>query len=107
MKKSVFFATVAVFALPTVSSVAQAANPQQVSACASQMTEKNITDMKSAQKLCTCVVDEQAKITQAQKTELDAWVKSGKDVRQNTTYQTIVAKLRACGNGIKFNQSQR
>lgn len=106
MKKSVLFATVAVFAVPALSSVAQAANPQQVSACASQMAEKNITDIKSAQKLCTCVVGEQAKITQAQKNELDNWVKSGKDVRQNATYQSIVGKIKACGNGVKFNQAK-
>lgn len=52
------------------------------------------------------MVDEQAKITQAQKNELDAWVKSGKDVRQNKTFQTISARMKACGNGVKFNKAR-
>lgn len=106
MKKSALFATAALFVIPAVSSVAQAANPQLVNACATQMTDKNMTDAKSAQKVCTCVVDEQAKITQAQKNDIDNWVKSGKDVRQNRNYQAIVSKLKACGNGIKFNRPQ-
>lgn len=101
MKKSLALLT-AVVAL-SCSGIAQAADAQQVNACVTQMTEKNITDQKSAQKVCTCVVNEQAKITQAQKTELDNWVKSGKDVRQNKIFQNVSAKLKACGNGIKFN----
>lgn len=107
MKKSALFVTVALFSLPAMPMLVHAANPQQVGACVTQMTDKNITDAKSAQKVCTCVVDEQAKITQAQKNEIDNWVKSGKDVRQNSTYQTIVNKLKACGNGIKFNRPQQ
>lgn len=93
-------------ALPAVvltTASAQAANPQQVNACASQMTERNITDSASAKKFCGCVLDEQAKITQAQKNELDEWVQSGKDVRQNKTFQTISLRMKACGDGIKFN----
>lgn len=107
MKKSALLATMALFVMPAMSTVAQAANSQQVNACVSQMTDKNLTDAKSAQKVCSCVVNEQSKITQAQKTELDSWVKSGKDVRQNRTFQAISAKFKACGNGIKFNQPQR
>ena len=44
--------------------------------------------------------------TQAQKNELDTWVKSGKDVRQNKTFQTISARMKACGNGVKFNKAR-
>ena len=101
MKHFAVLTLIASFALPFA---AHAANPQQVGACVGQMTEKNITDKTSATKVCTCVVDEQAKITQAQKTELDNWVKSGKDVRQNKTFQNMSNRLKACGNGIKFNQ---
>ena len=101
MKHFAVLTLIASFALPFA---AHAANPQQVGACVGQKTEKNITDKTSATKVCTCVVDEQAKITQAQKTELDNWVKSGKDVRQNKTFQNISNRLKACGNGIKFNQ---
>lgn len=96
-----------VAALPVallVNTGAYAANAQQVNACASQMTERNITDSKSARRFCTCVLDEQAKITQAQKNELDEWVQSGKDVRQNKTFQTISLRMKACGDGIKFNR---
>mgnify|MGYP007061786589 CR=1 FL=1 len=96
-----------VAALPAVvlaTTSAHAANAQQVNACASQMTERNITDNKSAKQFCTCVLDEQAKITQAQKNELDEWVQSGKDVRQNKTFQTISLRMKACGDGIKFNR---
>lgn len=104
MKK---FALVAVLAMgtPLMSVNAQAFDKSaQVNACVTQMTDKNITDKASAKKVCGCVVNEQSKITQDQKTEIDNWVKQGKDVRQNSTYQTLVNKLKACGNGIKFNQ---
>lgn len=105
MKHVVMLPVLAMLALPTLGQTAQAAGePRQVNACVTQMTDKNITDRSSAQKVCACVVNEQANITQAQKSEIDTWVKNGKDVRQNKTYQTIVAKLKACGNGIKFNK---
>ena len=35
-----------------------------------------------------------------------AWVKSGKDVRQNKTFQDISARMKACGNGVKFNKAR-
>lgn len=101
------FALLAVLAMsaPFISVSAHAVDKStQVNACVTQMTDKNITDKASAKKVCGCVVNEQSKITQAQKTEIDNWVKDGKDVRQNSTYQTLVNKLKACGNGIKFNQ---
>lgn len=101
MKKFTFFATLGLFAMPMV---AQSANPEQVNACVIQMTDKKITDKASAQKVCTCVVNEQEKITQAQKDELDNWVRSGKTIQDNKTFQTISNKLKACGNGIKFNK---
>lgn len=80
------------------------ANPTAINACVAQMTDKNLTDNKSAQTLCSCVVKEQAKITQAQKNELDNWVKQGKDIRANKTFQTISNRMKACGDGIKFNK---
>ena len=67
MKHFAVLTLIASFALPFA---AHAANPQQVGACVGQMTEKNITDKTSATKVCTCVVDEQAKITQAQITNM-------------------------------------
>lgn len=82
---------------------AMAADSNMVNACAGQMADKYALDTGSATKVCTCLVDEQAKITPAQKTEIDTWVKSGKDVRQNPLFQNISAKFKACGNGIKFN----
>ncbi|MFW2177416.1 MULTISPECIES: hypothetical protein [unclassified Moraxella] len=97
MKHFALLTAVAMFGLPAVAQ----ANTQQVNACVTQMTEKNIMDKASAQKVCSCVVKEQAKITRAQKTELDNWVKSGKDVRQNKTFQTISGKMKACSAGIK------
>lgn len=103
MKQFALLTALAVMGLPALS---QAANPQQVNACVTQVTDKNITDKKSAQKFCSCVVDVQSSITQAQKTELDQWVKSGKDVRTNKTFQSVTAKFKACGNGIKFNQAK-
>lgn len=99
-------AIVTLFASMVLPFAAHAANPQYANACATQMTEKHITDAASAKKVCTCVVDEQSKITQAQKNELDTWVKSGKDVRQNKTFQTISARMKACGNGVKFNKAR-
>ena len=105
MKQVAMLPLLALLAIPAMIQSAQAAgDPRQVNACVTQMTDKNITDRSSAQKGCSCVVNEQANITQAQKTEIDNWVKGGKDVRQNKTYQTIVSKLKACGNGIKFNR---
>ena len=101
------FALATLFGSMALPVAAQAANPQYVNACVTQMTDKNITDKASAKKVCTCVVDEQAKITQAQKTELDNWVKSGKDVRQNKTFQNISNRMKACGNGIKFNKAHQ
>lgn len=102
MKKFALLTTLGLFALPMT---AQSANPEQVNLCVTQITEKKITDQKSAQKLCTCVVNEQAKITQTQKDELDNWVKSGKNIQDNQTFQNISNKLKACGNGIKFNKT--
>lgn len=91
-----------VFNLPASANV-NATDTAMVNACAGQMVDKNLTDPTSAQKVCTCLVDEQAKITQAQKSQIDAWVKSGKDVRQSPIYQSVSAKFKACGNGVKFN----
>ena len=87
-------AIVTLFASMVLPFAAHAANPQYVNACITQMTEKHITDAASAKKVCTCVVDEQAKITQAQKNELDAWVKSGKDVRQNKRTRLVTGTMK-------------
>ncbi|ELA08312.1 hypothetical protein MOMA_07111 [Moraxella macacae 0408225] len=86
--------------LPNLANASTDVNHAQINACVAQMTEKKITDNKSAQKVCGCVVKEQAKITQKQKNELDDWVKSGKDIRTNKTFQNISDRMKACGNGI-------
>lgn len=46
------------------------------------------------------MVKKQSQITQKQKNELDNWVKSGKDIRTNKTFQNISNRMKACGNGI-------
>ena len=53
-------AIVTLFASMVLPFAAHAANPQYVNACATQMTEKHITDAASAKKVCSCVVDEQS-----------------------------------------------
>lgn len=90
-------------ALPLIASISHA-NTTEINACVVQITDKNITDKQSAQKVCGCVVKEQAKITQAQKDELDSWVRQGKDIRANKTFQTISNRMKACGDGVKFNK---
>lgn len=97
MKKSIFMAIL----LSSSAMLPNLANANaQVNACVAQMTEKKITDNKSAQKVCSCVVKKQSQITQKQKNELDNWVKSGKDIRTNKTFQNISNRMKACGNGI-------
>lgn len=96
------FRLLAISALSLFASTSYA-NTAHINACVAQMTEKNITDNQSAQKVCSCVVKEQSKITQAQKDELDNWVKQGKDIRTNKTFQTISNRMKACGDGIRFN----
>ena len=101
--KNLLLAT-AFFGLSAFAVPANAVDSTMVNACATQMVEKSLTDANSANKVCTCLVNEQSKITQAQKDEIDTWVKNGNDVRQNALFQNISAKFKACGKGVKFNR---
>ncbi|WP_315043663.1 hypothetical protein ACGTJS_11215 [Faucicola mancuniensis] len=80
------------------------ANTTPINACVAQMTAKQLTDKKSAEKVCTCVAKEQSKVTQAQTKELNNWVQSGKDIRTNKTFQNLSKRIKACGDGVKFNK---
>lgn len=107
MKK---FVTVTAIILASLPAIAQSANvnikQDMINACVNQVVEKNITDKNSAQKLCTCQVTVQGKMTMEQSWEIDSWAKSGKKLENLPTYKNMVKNLQACGNGIKFNQKK-
>lgn len=89
-------------------STANAANvnikQDMVNACVAQVTDKKITDPTSAQKLCTCQVNVQGKMTMEQSWEIDSWAQSGNNLASLPLYNSLIKNIQACGAGIKFNK---
>lgn len=105
--KKIVLASFALVALPFIST-AQAANvnikQDMINACVAQVSDKNITDKTSAQKLCTCQVNVQGRMTMEQSWEIDSWAQSGNNLASLPLYNNLIKNIQACGTGIKFNK---
>ncbi len=80
---------------------------EQINACVQNVVTSKIADNATANKLCSCSIEVESKITKGQMWEAESYRVSGKDVSTLPSVQKYINDLKQCEQGLTLNPPQQ